>query len=310
MAESPGRSNRSSGDVVVSARGVMRSYGPHEVLRGVDLEVTEGEILALLGPNGAGKTTFIEILEGYRHRDGGEVSVLGVDPARPTLEWRARIGLVLQESVLPAELTVEELVRRWAGYYPEPLGVDETLELVGLAPRRSVRAGRLSGGQQRRLDVALALVGDPELIFLDEPTTGFDPSARRSTWEMIGGLRDLGKTVLLTTHYMEEAEHLADTIAILSEGRIAVRGDPLTIGGRDRAPVTIRFLTPPGFDPGIVTGAEVTAEGAETVITTPDPVPVLAALVEWARDRGADLAGLEVSRPTLEDVYLSLVGEP
>ena len=294
---------------VVSARGVRRAYGSHEVLRGVDLEVREGEILALLGPNGAGKTTFIEILEGYRHRDGGEVSVLGVDPARPTLEWRSRIGLVLQDSVLPAELTVEELVRRWAGYYPDPLGVGETIDLVGLSDRASVRAGRLSGGQQRRLDVALALVGDPELIFLDEPTTGFDPAARRSTWEMIAGLRDLGKTVLLTTHYMEEAEFLADTIAILSGGRIAVTGDPLTIGGRDRAPATIRFVTPPGFDPALLGEVEVATDGPMTVVTTADPVSVLEALTGWARRTGTDLAGLEVLRPTLEDVYLGLVGE-
>jgi ABC-2 type transport system ATP-binding protein len=203
-------------------------------------------VFAFLGPNGAGKTTTVEILEGYRRRDAGEVSVLGVDPARAGGDWRARIGVVLQESEPEAELTVEECLALYAGYYPAPRPVGQTLELVGLAGQRAKRCGRMSGGQRRRLDMALALIGDPELIFLDEPTTGFDPAARQSAWDVIAGLRDLGKTAFLTTHYMEEAEHLADRIAVLAAGRIVAQGKAATLGGRDDQASVISFTLPPG----------------------------------------------------------------
>ena len=287
---------------------MVKRYGDHAAVDGIELDVQEGEVFALLGPNGAGKTTTLEMLEGYRQRDEGTISVLGVDPEEATLAWRSRIGLVLQTSQMPAELTVTELVDRYAGYYPHARDVDETIELVGLAEKRSARAGRLSGGQQRRLDVALALVGDPELIFLDEPTTGFDPAARRAAWSMVEGLRDLGKTILLTTHYMDEAEALADRIAILVDGRIAATGTPATIGGRDHAPVDIRFLPADGFDPIGVTG-DAHREDDYLVITTPDPTTTLSELLDRARQIGSDLAGLEVIRPSLEDVYLRLAEE-
>ncbi len=295
----------SGGPVVLEATGLVKRYGDHAAVDGIDLAIHEGEVFALLGPNGAGKTTALEILEGYRQRDEGTVSVLGVDPEQATLDWRSRIGLVLQTSKMPAELTVTELVDRYAGYYPHPRGVEETIELVGLTDKRNARAGRLSGGQQRRLDVALAVVGDPELVFLDEPTTGFDPAARRAAWGMVEGLRDLGKTIMLTTHYMDEAEALADRIAILVEGRIAAAGTPATIGGRDHAPVQIRFLPGDGFDPPAVIG-DAHREDEYLVITSPDATATLGELVDWARRNGTDLAGLEVTRPSLEDIYLAL----
>jgi len=292
--------------VVLEAAGLVKRYGDHTAVDGIDVEVREGEVFALLGPNGAGKTTTLEMLEGYRVRDGGTVSVLGVDPEKATLAWRSRIGLVLQTSKMPAELTVTELVDRYAGYYPHPRDVDETIDLVGLTEKRRARAGRLSGGQQRRLDVALALVGDPELVFLDEPTTGFDPAARRAAWGMIEGLRELGKTILLTTHYMDEAEALADRIAILVGGRIAAAGTPATIGGRDHAPVTIRFLPGDGFEPSVISEGEIRREDEYLVITSARAATTLAELVDWARRSDAELTGLEVTRPSLEDVYLRL----
>ena len=295
---------------VIQVRGLVKRYGEYAAVAGIDLEVREGEIFALLGPNGAGKTTTLEMLEGYRRRDGGSVSVLGIDPEHATLEWRSRIGLVLQSSRMPPELTVAELVGRYAGYYPHPREVDETIELVGLTDKRTARAGRLSGGQQRRLDVALALVGDPELVFLDEPTTGFDPAARRSAWSMIEDLRQLGKTVILTTHYMEEAEFLADHIAILVKGDVVAEGSPTTIGGREHAPVEIRFRPPPDFDPAVVSGGEARRDGEFMVITAADAVRAVGELVDWARQQGCDLAGLEVLRPTLEDIYLVLAERP
>ncbi|MDH3753156.1 MAG: ABC transporter ATP-binding protein [Acidimicrobiia bacterium] len=291
---------------VIEVRGLVKHYGDHAAVGGVALDVFEGEVFALLGPNGAGKTTMLEMLEGYRRRDRGSVSVLGVDPEQATLAWRSRIGLVLQTSKMPAELTVLELVDRYAGYYPDPRDVDETIELVGLSEKGDTRAGRLSGGQQRRLDVALALVGDPELVFLDEPTTGFDPAARRAAWSMIDNLRGLGKTVVLTTHYMEEAEALADRIAILVKGRIAAEGTPLTIGGRETAPARIRFVAPPGFDPGALSGGEIGQEDDYLVITSEDVTTAVGELVDWARMEGCDLAGLEIRRPSSEDVYLEL----
>jgi ABC-2 type transport system ATP-binding protein len=246
------------------------------------------------------------MLEGYRQRDAGTVTVLGRDPEEATLDWRSRIGLVLQTSTMPAELTVVELVDRYAGYYQHARDVDETIELVGLTDKRDARSGRLSGGQRRRLDVALALVGDPELVFLDEPTTGFDPAARRAAWKMIEDLRSLGKTILLTTHYMDEAEALADHIAILVAGHIAAEGTPATIGGRDHAPVEIRFFAPPAFEPSALPGLEFARDGDHVALMSADPVGTVGKIVDWARATGTDLAGFEVQRPTLEDIYLTL----
>ncbi len=297
------------GAPVIEVRGLVKRYGDHAAVAGIDLDVFPGEIFALLGPNGAGKTTTLEMLEGYRNRDEGSVTVLGVDPEQATLAWRSRIGLVLQTSQMPAELTVFELVDRYAGYYPHPRDVVDTIELVGLEEKSNERAGRLSGGQQRRLDVALALVGDPELVFLDEPTTGFDPAARRAAWSMIDNLRELGKTVLLTTHYMEEAEALADRIAILVGGRIAAEGTPVEIGGRETAPAEIRFVAPADFDPSILSVGEIRHDDAYLVVTSPEPTITVGELVDWARAVDRDLKGLEVRRPSLEDVYLELAEE-
>lgn len=294
--------------IAIEVRGLIKQYQRHRAVDAVDFDVRTGEIFALLGPNGAGKTTALEILEGYRERDAGTVEVLGVDPAHPTLQWRSRIGLVLQESQMPAELTVRELVTRYAGYYDQPRGITSTIDLVGLAEKADARSGSLSGGQRRRLDVALALVGDPELVFLDEPTTGFDPAARRAAWSMIGALRDLGKTIVLTTHYMEEAEALADRIAIIVAGRIVARGTPDTIGGRDGAPSTITFRSPiaPTLDPTAI----VAQDGGNVSIETSDVVDVLGELIAWHRAGGGELTALEVRRPSLEDVYLTVAEQP
>ena len=264
-----------------------------------------GEIFAFLGPNGAGKTTTVEILEGYRDRDAGEVSVLGVDPAAPTRAWRERIGIVLQSGKLRPHLTVRESVELFAGYYPAPRPVDETIELVGLTEQRDSRTERLSGGQQRRLDVALALIGDPELLFLDEPTTGFDPSARRNAWSLIAGLRQLGKTVFLTTHYMDEAQELADRVAIIAAGQIVAEGAPSELGGRGAAPCEIRFRLPEGAQADDLP-LQVAVTDGRALLRTHDPIPALNALTSWALAQGVDLPGLEVERPSLEDVYLDL----
>jgi ABC-2 type transport system ATP-binding protein len=295
---------------VIEVTGLRKTYDGIDAVAGIDLKVSSGEVFAFLGPNGAGKTTTVEILEGYRRRTAGEVSVLGTDPASAGPDWRARIGVVLQESEPEAELTAEECLSLYAGYYPAPRPVAETLELVGLADHRNARCGRMSGGQRRRLDFALALIGDPELIFLDEPTTGFDPAARQSAWEVIGGLRNLGKTIFLTTHYMEEAEQLADRIAVLTAGRIVAEGTAATLGGRNAEASIITFTLPPG-----VPAADLPAELAASVIgtdkrqveaTTMSPLPLLGALAEWATVRAIDLPDLEVHRPTLEGVYLQL----
>ena len=297
---------------VISVRGLRMSYGAVEVLRDIDLEVRRGEIFAFIGPNGAGKTTTVEILEGYRRRGAGDVKVLGADPAAATLDWRARIGVVLQSCELTGELTVSEHLSRYAGYYPTPRPVEETIELVGLQDRRDIRAGRLSGGQQRRLDVALALIGDPELIFLDEPTTGFDPGARRQFWGVIAGLRELGKTVFLTTHYMEEAQALADRVAVIVSGRIVALDTPARLGGRDRAPCEIRFRLPDGLlvsDLPDLPGAHTTVAGGGVTVRTEAEQGTLWTLLGWNRERGAELVALEVARPNLEDIYLELVGQ-
>lgn len=307
MASSPGAS---SDEPVIDVRNLHMRYGPFEAVRGIDLQVTRGEVFAFLGPNGAGKTTTVEILEGYRQRTSGQVSVLGVDPERAGSSWRARIGVVLQESEPERDLTVVECLRLYAGYYPAPRNVDEVLALVGLADRADSVAGRLSGGQRRRLDVGLALIGDPELLFLDEPTTGFDPTARRAAWEMISGLRSLGVTVLLTTHYMDEAEHLADRVAVIAEGRIVAEGKPGTLAGREHAAGEIRFSLPASISvddlPEVIREAITDTNGAQVVARTTLPLEVLGPLIRWAEVHGFDLADLEVKRPSLEDVYLAL----
>ncbi len=296
-------------ELVVQARALRKSYGEREVVRGIDLDVQAGEIFAFLGPNGAGKTTTVEMLEGYRSRDTGEVAVLGEDPASAGREWRSRIGVVLQSCTMPGELTVGELLGLYASYYPHANSVEETLELVGLAEQRQVRAQRLSGGQQRRLDVGLALIGDPELVFLDEPTTGFDPSARHHAWEVIANLRELGKTVFLTTHYMEEAEALADRVAVIAAGSIVSKGTTETLGGRNTAPSDISFSPPEGVDPSkLPPELDSAAELREGRIhlRSRHPARTLHVLAGWALARGFDLDDLMVGRPTLEDVYLEL----
>jgi ABC-2 type transport system ATP-binding protein len=280
-------------DPVISIRGLRKSYGEFEAVRGIDLEVHAGEVFAFLGPNGAGKTTTVEILEGYRKRNGGEVSVLGRDPEHGDRAWRERIGIVLQSCRLDPYLTVRESLGLYAGYYRAPRPVDEVIELVGLGGKADARTGGLSGGQQRRLDVGMALVGDPELLFLDEPTTGFDPSARRQAWEAIAGLRDLGKTVFLTTHYMDEAQRLADRVKIISRGEIVASGTPDDLGDRESLPTRIAY--------------RLNGEQVETETTS--PVADLHELTARAVEQGLDLEGLEVTRPNLEDVYLSLTAQ-
>ncbi len=291
----------------IAIRGLHHSYGDVEAVGGIDLDVRAGEILALLGPNGAGKTTTVEILEGYLKPTAGEVRVLGDDPWRGL--HRDRIGIVLQDTAPEQNLSVRECLRLYAGYYPAPRPVDETIGLVGLTEQADQLATALSGGQRRRLDVALALIGDPDLIFLDEPTTGFDPAARRAAWEVVSGLRALGKTILLTTHYMEEAERLADRIVVMVQGRIVADGTPATLGGRNRARATIAFRLPGDADaPGLLPSGEGVAADAHGVYTvhTPQPTNDLLALTTWAVAHGLELEGLEVRQPTLEDVYLEL----
>jgi ABC-2 type transport system ATP-binding protein len=277
---------------------------------GIDLEVARGEIFAFLGPNGAGKTTTVEILEGFRTRSAGEVSVLGTDPARAGGAWRDRVGVVLQESQPETGLTVRECLRLYAGYYSKPRAIAETIALVGLEGKADDLAEHLSGGQRRRLDVALALIGDPELIFLDEPTTGFDPSARRTAWSVIAGLRELGKTVFLTTHYMDEAENLADRIAVIAKGRIVAEGTPDTLGGRERMAALIRFTLPDGLAlPEALRRHVRSAADGRVVLESRAPLADVKTLAEWALERGLDLPDLDVRRPSLEDVYLELTEE-
>ena len=275
----------------IAVSELRKSYGEHEALRGVSFEIAEGEVFGLLGPNGAGKTTTVEILEGYRTRDGGDVQVLGFDPARGERPFRARIGVVLQQSQLFPNLTVSETHRLFAGYYDHPRDVDEVIRLVGLEAKADARIKTLSGGQKRRLDLGVALVGDPDLVFLDEPTTGFDPAARRAAWEMIRSLRSLGKTILLTTHYLDEAEQLADRVAVLREGRIVREGTPMELTGSNETEVRFR------------------RDGAEVVLRTTEPTKLLHELTSQALADGHELEGLEVRRPTLEDVYLLLTQE-
>jgi ABC-2 type transport system ATP-binding protein len=294
---------------VIQVRGLRKSYGDLEAVRGIDLEVEAGEVFAFLGPNGAGKTTTVEILEGYRPRNGGEVSVLGADPASPSRAWRERVGLVLQECRLTPELSVREAVDQYAGYYSEPRDPGEVIALVGLSEKEDVRTSKLSGGQQRRLDVALALVGDPELLFLDEPTTGFDPSARRQAWEVIASLRELGKTVFLTTHYMEEAQALADHVAILVRGEVVLAGRPGELNGPGVAQTSISFRMPDGVPVDTLPAqvrSLVRTSPAGLSLRTGEPTELLSVLTTWAVQRGVELAGLEVRGPTLEDIYLEV----
>jgi len=276
----------------IQVRDLRKSYGEHEALRGITFQINEGEVFGLLGPNGAGKTTTVEILEGYRKRDAGEVSVLGFDPAEASTQFRERVGVVLQQSQLFSTLTVAETHSLFAGYYEHPRDVDDVIALVGLTDKSDARVKTLSGGQKRRLDLGIALVGDPDLIFLDEPTTGFDPAARRAAWEMIRSLRSLGKTILLTTHYLDEAEQLADRLAVLRDGQIISEGTPSDLIGSSNE-TEVRYLR----------------DGREVVVRTTEPTRLLHELTQEALAEGRELEGLSVRRPTLEDVYLLLTGD-
>ncbi len=293
----------------IQVRGLRKSYGPVEAVRGIDIDVEEGEVFGFLGPNGAGKTTTVEILEGYRTRSAGEVSVLGHDPAKGERALKERIGIVLQETGVERYLDVTEVLDQYRGYYRKSRPVDELLALTGLEDQRDQRVKTLSGGQRRRLDLALALAGDPDLLFLDEPTTGFDPTARRGAWDVIRGLRTLGKTVFLTTHYMDEAQVLCDRVAVIVGGRIVAEGPPDDLGG-DGSATEIRFTLPSGAGadtvPDMPPGAKVLVEGESVLVTVPDPTQALATLTGWALGRSDTLADLTVTRPRLEDVYLEL----
>ena len=293
-------------DAAITVRGLRKSYGAIEAVREVDLEIARGEVYALLGPNGAGKTTTVEILEGHRERDGGAVSVLGHDPARHEQTLRERIGIVLQTTGVEPYLKVAEAIEQYRGYYPHPRPLDEIIETVGLGEQRDQRVRRLSGGQQRRLDVAIALAGDPELLFLDEPTTGFDPAARRQAWDMVRNLRSSGATVLLTTHYMDEAEHLADRVGVIVNGAIVAEGAPAELMGR-RAAATVSFRLPEGHA-AILDGIEGATDDGHGgyELSADSPTELLHELSGRALAAGIELADLRVERATLEDVYLDL----
>ena len=294
----------------VRVANLAKSYGDVTAVDDVTFDVERGEVFALLGPNGAGKTTTIEILEGFRDRTGGEVRTLGVDPAdRSTQRWlRSRIGVVLQELAVEPFYSVRQVLTRNAGYYPSPRPVDEVIELIGLKDKSDQKVKRLSGGQQRRLDVGLGIIGNPELLFLDEPTTGLDPSGRRASWDLIRGLAASGTTVLLTTHYMDEVEALADKVAVLHKAEIVASGTPTSIGGRDSSTVTIRFGLPEGVSVSDVPGPSPTVVNGDVRISTDDELRVLHQLTGWAIEHGYSLPGLAVTRVSLEDIYLGLTG--
>jgi ABC-2 type transport system ATP-binding protein len=293
-------------DPAITLRGLRKAYGPIAAVDGIDLTVQRGEVFALLGPNGAGKTTTVEIAEGHRRRDGGEISVLGHDPGRGERALRQRIGIVLQSTGVEEYLTVREVVALYAGYYPHPRDVGEVLALLELSALAGRRIRTLSGGQRRRVDLAVALAGDPELLFLDEPTTGFDPSARRQAWELIRHLAELGKTIFLTTHFMDEAQALADRVAVIAAGRIVAEGTPDALGGRQLETSRIRFSLPDGTELPDAFGARRSGDAYE--LQTEAATRLLHRLTEWALAADVELIGIEVTRPSLEDVYLRLTG--
>lgn len=292
---------------IIEVRQLTKSYGEVRAVEGVDLRIARGEVFAMLGPNGAGKTSTVEILEGYRQRDSGEVRMLGLDPGKQGRLLKQHIGIVLQSTGVDQYLSVAETIVMYSGYYPHPRPVDEVIELVGLSDKRNSRVVKLSGGQQRRLDVAIALAGDPEVLFLDEPTTGFDPSARHEAWDVVKSLAALGKTVLLTTHYMDEAQHLADRVAVISQGRIVAEGAPATLAGRDSARATVSFVLPDGVMPPPNLGTHRSTDGS-VEFAPEDLTGALHRLTGWALEQSISLDSLRVLRPSLEDVYLQLTG--
>ncbi len=297
---------------VIRTRGVTKSYADVRALKGIDLDIASGEVFALLGPNGAGKTTLVEILEGYRARSGGEASVLGLDPGKADRSWRARVGVVLQTNNVFDELTPLEIVSHFATFYPNPLDPSKVISMVGLEEKRKTRCIKLSGGQKRRVDLALGIVGNPELVFLDEPTTGLDPQGRRQIWDVVRSFTELGKTIVLTTHYLDEAEALADRVGIIRAGELIEVGPPDEIGGRDRAGARVTFTRDGVLGEGALPPLDglVSEADGRVQVATDEPTAAVAALTRWAADHGvAELPALSVTRPSLEDVYLSMIGE-
>ena len=294
---------------VIEIHDLVKYYGDVKAVDGVDLSVEAGEVFAILGPNGAGKSTTVEILEGYRSQTSGTVSVLGYDPADAQRAYKERIGIVLQETAIEEQLTVAEAIDTYGSMYPNRKPTGELIELVGLEEKTDARIRTLSGGQRRRLELALGIVGDPEIIFLDEPTTGFDPSARRQAWSIVENLTSLGKTVLLTTHYMDEAQFLADRVAVMAKGKIVAEGPPDTLGGRATSGTLIKFNSNGQSMEGLPANDFSVAENGGVVVHTKDPTNDLYRITGWAIDHGIDLTGLSVSQPSLEDIYLELTGE-
>ncbi len=291
---------------VIEVEGLKKSYADVEAVRGIDFHVDHGEVFAMLGPNGAGKTTTTEILEGFRERSAGQISVLGFDPAKHELAFRRRVGIVLQSTGVDPYLTVRETIDQYGGYFPSPRPTAEVIDLVGLSEKTNTRVDKLSGGQQRRLDVAIALAGDPELLFLDEPTTGFDPNARRNAWDIVKNLTTLGKTVFLTTHFMDEAQYLANRVAVIAKGEIVAEGPPETLAGRDTMKARVRFRVDDGVQ--IPPLGQIRLDDGRWEIVEDDPTQVLHQLTGWAMEHAQRLPGLEVTRPSLEDVYLEITG--